>query len=267
MNNGVLKAFCLLTIIFQLAVPLSVSAESTHGKKGARFPDAYTDPATGMKFVLVRGGCYRMGEMNGDAREDERPAHTVCVDSFYIGRYDVTQGQWDSIMEPGLESAVAIANLPVTGVSWEEVQDFITRLNAKSGRKYRLPTEAEWEYAARSGGKKELYGGGSKPDSFAWYEGNSDKTPHPVGLKSPNGLGLYDMSGNVWQWVSDWYDSAYYGVSPKKNPRGPASGSARVVRGGSWNDDEWFSRTTARGSKDPRYGNNETGFRLVVPVR
>ncbi len=257
----------LTTFMILLLVPFSAFAAAKSGKGASGPPGAFSDPVTGMQFVLVKGGCFRMGEMNGEAREDESPAHKVCVESFYIGKYDVTQSQWEKVMEPDLEPSGAIADFPAVDVSWNDTQDFIARLNAKSGRKFRLPTEAEWEYAARSGGKKELFSGGMKPDSFAWYEGNSGKTPHPVGQKKPNGLGIYDMSGNVWQWVSDWYKDDYYGASPKKNPRGPASGSSRVVRGGSWNDDEWFARTTARNSKDPLHGDSTTGFRVVAPVR
>jgi sulfatase modifying factor 1 len=268
MANGMITRNLLLTaLIFSLMAPFSAIAASKPGKSTPRTPDTFTDPTTGMQFVLIKGGCFQMGEVGEDAREDERPAHKVCVDSFYVAKYVVTQSQWESVMELGLEPSNAIANFPAVNVSWDDTQDFIARLNAKSVRKFRLPTEAEWEYAARSGGKKELFSGGTKPDSFAWYEGNSGKSSHPVGQKKPNGLGLYDMSGNVWEWVRDWYDGNYYGVSPKKNPQGPATGSSRAVRGGSWNDDDWFARTTSRSSKDPRYGDNTTGFRLVVPAR
>ncbi len=266
-SSMVIRNFLLAILLFSLAVPFSAIAGSKPGKNTSRTPDAFTDPTTGMKFVLVKGGCFQMGELGEDAREDERPAHKVCVDSFYIGKYDVTHGQWEKIMESDLEPSNSIANFPVVSVSWDNAQDFIAKLNAKSVRKFRLPTEAEWEYAARSGGKKELFSGGKKPDAFAWYDGNSGKSAHPVGQKKPNGLGLYDMSGNVWEWVNDWYDGNYYGVSPMKNPQGPSSGSSRVIRGGSLNDDEWFARTTTRSSKDPRYGDNLTGFRLAVTAQ
>ncbi len=268
MRNGwKIRSFLVTTCIILLLAPSSLLAASKPGKGVSRNPGSFTDPVTGMQFVLVKGGCFQMGELGGEAREDEGPAHKVCVDSFYIGKYDVTQSQWEKVMETDLEPSGAIADFPAVDVSWNDAQDFIARLNAKSGRKFRLPTEAEWEYAARSGGKKELYSGGMKPDSFAWYEGNSGKAPHPVGQKKPNGLGICDMSGDVWEWVNDWYKDDYYGVSPKRNPRGPSSGPARVVRGGSWNDDEWFARTTARNSKDPSHGDGTTGFRLVVPAR
>jgi len=137
-------------------------------------------------------------------------------------------------------------------------------LNSRSQKTYRLPTEAEWEYAARSGGKREKYAGSNSPDSVAWYSSNSGDSTHPVGRKSPNGLGLYDMSGNVWEWCLDWYSKDYYDSSPRHNPRGPESGLKRVIRGGSWTTLERGLRSTHRVGAKVNYRNKSLGFRLVV---
>jgi len=156
------------------------------------------------------------------------------------------------------------ARYPVEQVSWDDAQDFIKRLNSSTGLKYRLPTEAEWEYAARSGGKKERYAGSNSPGSVAWFADNSGKSTHRVGTKSPNGLGLYDMSGNVWEWCQDWYGENYYGNSPVNNPAGPMSGSSRVFRGGSCYDTARVVRSAfrCRLSSGDRY--DLLGFRLVL---
>lgn len=133
----------------------------------------------------------------------------------------------------------------------------------KTNKNYRLPTEAEWEYAARSGGRSEKYAGGSNVDAVGWYNGNSDGKTHPVGQKQANGLGLYDMTGNVWEWCEDWYDKNYYKNSSSYNPKGPSSGTYRVLRGGSWFDDTSLLRSTFRGRIDPGRRNGNNGFRLV----
>ncbi len=194
----------------------------------------YTDPTTGMEFVLVKGGCYQMGSNDGSA--DEQPVHEVCVDDLYIGKYEVTQAQYQKIVGSN-PSYLKGDEHPVEKVLWNDVQDFIGKLNSTSGQNYRLPTEAEWEYAARSGGKNEQWAGTSSESSlgdYAWYGKNSGSgcKTHPVGQKQPNGLGLYDMSGNVAEWCSDWYGADYYGKSPRSNPPGPSTGTSRVNRGG-----------------------------------
>jgi len=222
--------------------------------------DAFTDSATGMQMVFVKGGCYQMGDTFGDGYANEKPVHEVCVNDFYIGKYEVTQGQWQRIMgnNPSYYKNCG-DNCPVEQVSWNDIQQFIQRLNNQSGKQYRLPTEAEWEYAARSGGKSEKYAGGNDVDAVAWYDGNSGRETHPVGQKQPNGLGLYDMSGNVWEWCSDWYGEKYYGQSFRDNPDGPSSGSYRVLRGGSWNGEPRGGRVAYR----VRYN----GFRLAGPAQ
>ncbi|MBI5234031.1 MAG: formylglycine-generating enzyme family protein [Deltaproteobacteria bacterium] len=218
-----------------------------------------------MEFVLVLGGCFKMGDTFGDGGSDEKPAHEVCLSPYYIGKYEVTQGQWQSVMgnNPSNFSNCG-KNCSVENVSWNDAQEFIRRLNQREGTdKYRLPTEAEWEYAARSGGKSEKYSGGDDIDSVAWYDSNSGRRTHTVGTKSPNGIGVYDMSGNVWEWVEDLYDSSYYRNSPKNDPQGPGSGSYRVYRGGSWNNNAKYSRAANRNNYDPGDRYDGLGFRLA----
>jgi formylglycine-generating enzyme required for sulfatase activity len=216
-------------------------------------------------MVYVKGGCYMMGDTFGDGATDEKPVHEVCLDDFYIGKYLVTQAQWQAVMgaNPSYFKDCG-GNCPVEQVLWEDAQEFIDRLNKLTGKKYRLLSEAEWEYAARSRGKHEKYSGGKHAASFAWYSGNSGGRTHPVGTKSPNGLGIYDMSGNVWEWVQDWYGETYYEKSPRNNPHGPASGPYHVFRGGSWLGNAWYARSAYRGRPIPTYRNNHYGFRLAV---
>ena len=226
---------------------------------------AFTDAATGMEFVFVKGGCYEMGDTFGDGQRDEKPVHNVCVNDFYLGKYEVTQGQWLAVMgnNPSRFKDCG-ANCPVEQVSWNDTQDFIGRLNGKTGKNYRLPTEAEWEYAARSGGKKEKYTGGDDLDRVAWYGANSGNKTHPAGTKAPNGLGLYDVSGNVWEWCQDWYRDKYYSDSPRNNPPGPSSGTSRVLRGGSWVNKAENVRAAYRSGNVPAFRDVSYGFRLSL---
>ena len=177
--------------------------------------------------------------MGSDEGGDEKPVHEVCLDDYYIGKYEVTQGQWSKIMGNNPSNFKLGDNYPVENVSWDDIQVFLEKLSQKTGQNYRLPTEAEWEYAARSGGKQEKWAGTSNEsglEGYAWFDKNSGNQTHLVGQKTPNGLGICDMSGNVWEWCSDWYDGDYYSKSPRNNPNGPSGGSYRVARGGSWRD-------------------------------
>lgn len=225
----------------------------------------YRDPTTGMNFVFVKGGCYRMGDTLGNGYSSEKPVHEACVNDLYIGKYVVTQGQWQAVMgnNPSYFKNCG-DNCPVEQVSWTDAQEFISKLNSRSGKaKYRLPTEAEWEYAARSGGKKEKYSGGDDIDKVAWYSGNSGGKTHPVGTKAANKLGIYDMSGNVWEWVKDWYDERYYAKSPRNNPQGPGSAQHHVLRGGGLSGDASVTRASARHGHAPDDRSKDNGFRLV----
>ena len=202
-----------------------------------------------------------MGSKDGDS--DEQPIHEVCVKGFEIGVHEVTQDQWKKIMgeNPSYFKDCG-GDCPVEQVSWDDVQDFIKKLNSKGNTRYRLPTEAEWEYACRSGGQDEKYCGGNNLGELGWYDNNSGRKTHRVGQKKANGLGLYDMSGNVWEWVNDWYGASYYSKSSKLTPLGPSSGSIRVLRGGSWYGYASFSRSAYRNYYSPDYRSSILGFRL-----
>jgi formylglycine-generating enzyme required for sulfatase activity len=232
--------------------------------------NSHSDSFTGMTFKFVKGGCFQMGDLFGDGQDREKPPHEVCLDDYWMGKFEVTQGEYRKVMGVNPSNFKQCGdNCPVESVSWDNAQDFIKNLNSLTGKSFRLPTEAEWEYAARSGRKKEKYIGGDDPDSLAWYDKNSGKTTHPVGQKAPNGLGLYDMSGNVWEWVQDWYDEGYYKKGPKKsgwkNPQGPSTGDYRVLRGGSWLNVADNLRASYRYSLSlPVFRIDIYGFRLVI---
>ena len=229
-------------------------------------PVAYAAP--NIEMVKVKGGCYQMGDTFRDGDNNDKPAHKVCVSDFSIGKYVVTQAQWFAVMGSN-PSEFKGDRRPVEQVSWDDAQEFIAKLNQLTGRRYRLPTEAEWEYAARSGGKHEKWAGTSNETelgNYSWLNDNSGENTHEVGQKRPNGLGLYDMSGNVEEWCADWYDGHYYQISPEKNPRGPSSGSYRVIRGGGWDITAGLARAANRHRNTPDSGNNGIGFRLVLPA-
>ena len=227
-------------------------------------------PLKAIEMVLVKGGCYQMGDTFGRGVEDERPVHEVCVKDFFLGKHPVTQMEWTGQMgrNPSSHANCGI-NCPVENVSWNDIQEFLRKLNLRTKKQYRLPTEAEWEYAARSGGKSEEWAGTSNVEElgdYAWFFENSGFESHPVGQKKPNGLGIYDMTGNVWQWTSDWYGSDYYENSPKDNPDGAAAGRTRTLRGGYWGDLVELVRVARRISLDPSVRGPGFGFRLVLPA-
>jgi formylglycine-generating enzyme required for sulfatase activity len=218
----------------------------------------------GMEFVLIPSGRFQMGSTSGD--DDEKPVHSVEITQpFYLGTTEVTQSQWESVMGHN-PSGFKRVDRPVENVSWEDVQSFIEKLNGRErGVTYRLPTEAEWEYAARAGTTTAYSFGDSEKqlDEYAWYSGNSGSQTHSVGQKRANGWGLYDMHGNVWEWVSDWYASDYYKRSLQRDPSGPPSGTNRVIRGGSWNNDARNCRSANRNNGHPGNRNDNVGFRLL----
>jgi formylglycine-generating enzyme len=231
------------------------------------WPEPVGPPPKGFEMVKVPGGCYEMGDFSGSGQDNERPTHHVCVKTFLLGKYPVSQMEWIMIMgkDPSANSGCG-GFCPVENVSWTDIQEFLRRLNARKGAKYRLSTEAEWEYAARSGGKAETWSGTSNPAelaAYAWFIEDAGMQTHPVGKKKPNPLGLYDMSGNVWEWTSDWYDASYYATSAQQDPPGPASGKLRVLRGGYWGDPNEMMRTTRRIALPPDARGPGYGFRLV----
>jgi formylglycine-generating enzyme required for sulfatase activity len=218
-----------------------------------------------IQMVLVCGGTFTMGctgEQDGDCYGNESQAHQVTLRSFYIEKYEVTQVQWEAVMVSN-PSDFEGDNLPVENVSWDDVQEFISKLNAKTGKNYRLPTEAEWEYAARGGAQSKgyKYSGSNNVGEVAWYKGNSGSVTHTIGTKAPNELGLYDMSGNVWEWCSDW--GGAYSASAQTNPTGPSSGSNRVIRGGSWSNIAQYVRVPIRYNYMPGDRYSRLGFRLA----
>jgi formylglycine-generating enzyme required for sulfatase activity len=269
-----------------LATALSITLLTGHG-------DVKID------MVHVKGGAFTMGctdNVDNVCRSDEMPPHGVKVDDFYIGRYEVTQKQWVKVMGEN-PSENKGDKLPVENVSWNDVNTFIERLNAMTGKNYRLPTEAEWEYAARGGAKSRryLYSGSGNLDEVAWYDKNSGKNvlkddireeygkdryveflksnknkPKVVGTKKPNELGIFDMSGNVIEWVNDLYQEDYYltdySRGPQINPQGPSYGIRRVGRGGSWDRDVRYCHVSWRHWYYPDAHNNGIGFRLARSV-
>ena len=234
--------------------------------------ETFTVNGVSFKMIKVQGGTFTMGgtpEQGDDAYDREKPAHQVTLSDYYIGQTEVTQALWQAVMGSN-PSYFKGDSRPVECVGWDDCQAFIKRLNALTGKSFCLPTEAQWEYAARGGNKSMgcKYAGGDKPDEVAWYDENShDKGPrHPnygtnsVATKRPNELGLYDMSGNVFEWCADWYDN--YSSAPQTNPAGSSSGSYRVGRGGSWGDAARHCRVSCRCSFTPGYHYCGLGFRL-----
>lgn len=217
-------------------------------------------------MVYVSGGTFTMGatsEQGSDADGDEKPTHSVTLSSYYICKYEVTQALWRAVMGSN-PSRFKGDNLPVEQVSWNDCQIFINRLNSYTGRNFRLPTEAEWEFAARGGNhsRRYKYSGSNYIGDVAWYYRNSDNRTHPIGTKQANELGLYDMSGNVWEWCSDWYGS--YSSYSQNDPTGPNSGSNRVLRGGGRRNGAWNCRSSRRFSNSPGISDCSFGLRLVL---
>jgi Uncharacterized conserved protein len=242
---------------------------------------AVTGAAPFMELVSVPGGAYSMGSDSGS--NSEKPSHQVQVGDFLIGKYEVTQAQWKDVMG---SSAVADRGkgerYPVYNVSWQEATDFCNKLSERedltpcysgsgagrvcdfSANGYRLPTEAEWEYAAKGGaeGGKHLYSGSDVKDEVGWDSANAGSASHEVGQKAANELGLFDMSGNVWEWCWDWYQADYYASSPAQNPQGPETGIYRVLRGGSYGINAFGLRCTNRYYGAHR-SDSSSGFRVA----
>ena len=230
-----------------------------------------------MKMIWVEGGDFLMGctSEQSDCKSDEQNVRRVTVDGFYIGMLEVTQSQWEKVVgtsifqqrnkaNPDLFLTGVGPDYPMYYVSWDEAMEFCRLLSNKTGRTYTLPTEAQWEYAARGGNKNEgaKYAGSNMIDAVAWYSGNSGSSTHIVGSKRANALGIYDMSGNVWEWCKDWYANSYVSYDTN-NPVGPSSGSSRVYRGGGWSNGASGCRVTNRSYRSPGSRDFNFGFRVV----
>ncbi|MBN2790234.1 MAG: formylglycine-generating enzyme family protein [Candidatus Delongbacteria bacterium] len=261
-----------------------------------------------MDMVLVDEGTFQMGcnsqnedeeiddfkaearkshdfESGNNNRDDEKPVHDVRISKFYIGKYEVTQKEWKSVMGKNPSHRKGNNN-PVEKISWYDAVEFCNRLSAKDGLEkcysgegvtiqcdftangYRLPTEAEWEFAAKGGGligtRTDFeYSGSNEIDEVAWYRANSAVITHPVGSKKPNEIGIYDMSGNVWEWCWDWYDQEYYKNSPNSNPTGPDMSATRVIRGGSWGGGSVNCLVENRRGENPHFQNKFNGLRVA----
>jgi formylglycine-generating enzyme required for sulfatase activity len=250
------------------------------------------------EMVFVKGGTFQMGIEDGG--DDEKPIHSITVSDFYIGKYEVTVAEFEKFIKAagyktdaekegysyiwidkwekmegvywkydaeGNQKLRSDYNHPVIHVSWNDATAYCKWLKETTGKGYRLPTEAEWQYAAGGGNKSKgyTYSGSNTIGNVAWYYKNSDSKTHPVGQKSSNELGIYDMSGNVWEWCSDWYGSDYYKNSSSNNPKGANSGTYRVLRGGAWDGSPASCRIADRSISTPAYRYNNVGFRVVFP--
>lgn len=254
----------------------SSSRSSSYGSSGQDFVENAWD--INMKMIWVEGGEFMMGctSEEGNCDSDEQNIRRVTVDGFYIGMLEVTQSQWEKVVGTSvyqqrnkIDASASMAGVgpdyPMYYVSWEEAMEFCRLLSNKTGKTYTLPTEAQWEYAARGGKIAEgtKYAGSNMIDAVAWYTDNSGRSTHPCGTKRANALGIYDMSGNVWEWCKDWYSSSYTSYDTN-NPTGLSSGSYRVLRGGSWSYNASGSRVAYRGGNSPGSCNSICGFRVVL---
>ncbi|MCI5139050.1 MAG: formylglycine-generating enzyme family protein, partial [Candidatus Electrothrix sp. AR1] len=238
------------------------------------FRDNFNGGDTGPEMIILPGGHFRMGDIQGGGNEDERPVHEVELDSFAIGRYPVTFAEYDAFCDAtGREKADdkgwGRGQRPVINVSWQDAVEYCQWLSRETGKNYRLPTEAEWEYACRAGSEATYCFGDDEKllGEYAWYNKNSRSKTHLVGAKKSNAWGLHDMHGNVWEWCLGQYDSKYYAECQKqgvvRNPQGPSSGVFRVLRGGSWYNEARYCRSACRGRDEPDFRSDGIGFRCA----
>jgi len=216
----------------------------------------------GIKFVFIPKGSFIMGSVDNEGESNEHPQHKVNLDSYWMGIYEITQKQYQSLMDKN-PSYFKGENLPVEQVTWDDAVEFCNKFSDKYKVKMRLPTEAEWEYACRAGTDTKYYWGNELNGDYCWYGVNSGEKTHAVGEKKPNRWGLYDMSGNVWEWCLDWYNDKYYIISSSDNPQGPNLGYYRVLRGGG-RSREYCHRSTCRSSDEPVSASDTNGFRVVI---
>lgn len=266
--------FCVALLTMMSAAGVTLAAESA----------AITEPLTGMRFVRVPAGCFRFSGLpvlpanrdikNSQVRVNQQidqqvgaqsTGGEVCLPSdIWMGAYEVTQAEYSRIMGVNPSAFKKGGRYPVESVRWFDAIRFIRKLNKKNGRHFRLPSEAEWEYAARSGGKKQRYGAAGTPDQVAWYVHDSHQTSHPVGQKKPNALGLYDMSGNAWEWMQDCWNANLSAAPKDASAQTHGQCTDRVLRGGSWYDTANMITTSSRLWNDADKFDNNSGFRLVL---
>ncbi|MCQ2608270.1 MAG: formylglycine-generating enzyme family protein [Bacteroidales bacterium] len=279
------KIVCLIVSFFFVlgiqAQSLKEAAERQNNNvRTTSTAQKFTVEGVEFTMIFVKGGSFSMGataeQVNGCDR-DEKPVHSVSLNNYYIGECEVTQELWATIMGTTIEQQRDKANplwplrgegdnYPMYYVSYDDIQEFILRLNEKTGKTFALPTEAQWEYAARGGNKKSGYtfSGDNDLSNVGWYKGNSEEKIHPVASKVANELGIYDMSGSVWEWCADWYSIDAYKAKGTVNPQGPAEGEDMVLRGGCIITEENSCRNANRGHLSPSLRNSFTGFRLVL---
>ena len=267
--------YFLTVALLTTTIFTSCDFEELFGKNKVK-TETFTVDGVSFTMVEVKAGTFTMGANEGDtlALDLEKPSHKVTLTKdYFIGETEVTQALWEAVMgsNPSYFKDKG-ANFPVEQVSWNDIQEFLTKLNQKTGKTFRLPTEAEWEYAARGGSKSKgyLYSGGNDLNAVAWYYDNARKGlasddpnygTHAVKTKQANELGLYDMSGNVWEWCNDWY--ADYTADPQTDPQGAETGSARVIRGGSWYNLAQICRVSYRNFYTSVNSDYYLGFRLA----
>lgn len=250
-----------------------VRASSSEESEDKLTTKSFTVNGVTFCMIPVEHGTFEMGSDSSEANSNEQPVHSVTISNdYYIGETEVTQALWYAVMgqKPTSDgskwsSTYGLGDAyPAYYISWNGCQDFITKLNQLTGQTFRMPTEAEWEYAAKGGNKSQgyIYSGSNTIDDVAWYTSNSGSKTHPVATKAPNELGIYDMSGNVWEWCQDWYGG--YSSNAQTNPTGPSSGSGRVYRGGSWFYDARYGRVAYRFNYTPSSRGNHLGLRLAL---
>ncbi|MFC1726559.1 formylglycine-generating enzyme family protein [candidate division KSB1 bacterium] len=267
------KHFVLLIIILiSCSLLITYSQHSNSNNSSVKVGEVIKDAPYNIEMIYIPEGTFIMGSNNAD---DEKPPHEVSLDDYFIGKYLVTQKEWVAVMGSNPSENVG-DDLPVENVSWIDAQEFCRKLSDKTGKKYRLPTDAEWEYACRAGSTTVFHFGNDtlKLGEYAWYRGNSGDKTHPVGKKKPNAWGLYDMAGNVWEWCEDWWDPEYYSRSEYKNPintkkyywenpRTKEKSALRVARSGHFRNSPKGLESAHRHCTGPMEKSNSIGFRLV----